>query len=72
MKKLYSGLSAISSCQMNFCLFFHAGLDTNKFIIDGWSKRFPDEPLFQPSSLLDKLVSEGKLGRKTGEGFYKY
>ena len=55
-----------------FELADYVGLDTTKFIIDGWSKRFPDEDLFQPSDLLTKLVNEGKLGRKSGEGFYKY
>ena len=53
-------------------LFDYIGLDTMKFIIDGWSKNYPNEPLFEPSQLLDKHVSEGKLGRKSGEGFYKY
>ena len=55
-----------------FELTDYIGLDTMKFIMDGWSSRFKDETLFQPSEMLNKLVSEGKLGRKTGEGFYKY
>ncbi|CAK1586632.1 unnamed protein product [Parnassius mnemosyne] len=50
----------------------YIGLDTIKFILDGWHKKFPEEQLFKPIPLLNKLVSEGKLGMKTGEGFYKY
>lgn len=50
----------------------YVGLDTNKFILDGWHKKYPDQPLFNPIPLLDKLVAEGKLGVKAGEGFYKY
>lgn len=50
----------------------YVGLDTCKFIIDGWHKAYPDNPLFAPSALLNKLVSEGKLGMKTGEGFYNH
>uniref|UniRef100_A0A2R5L8S1 Hydroxyacyl-coenzyme A dehydrogenase, mitochondrial n=1 Tax=Ornithodoros turicata TaxID=34597 RepID=A0A2R5L8S1_9ACAR len=55
-----------------FELSDYVGLDVTKFIIDGWHQRFPDNPLFKPSPLLDKLISEGKLGVKSGEGFYKY
>jgi len=55
-----------------FELADYVGLDTNKFIMEGWSERFPGEPLFKESPMLNKLVSDGKLGRKTGEGFYKY
>ncbi|KAB7502233.1 Hydroxyacyl-coenzyme A dehydrogenase, mitochondrial [Armadillidium nasatum] len=55
-----------------FELSDYTGLDTNLFVIEGWAKEYPDEPLFKVSESLRKLVSEGKLGVKTGEGFYKY
>jgi len=55
-----------------FELADYVGLDTNKFIMDGWSERFPDETLFRTSELLNKMVEENKLGKKSGEGFYKY
>ncbi|XP_065831433.1 hydroxyacyl-coenzyme A dehydrogenase, mitochondrial-like isoform X1 [Oscarella lobularis] len=53
-------------------LLDYVGLDTTKFIMDGWHDLVPDEALFQPSDLLNKLVAEGKLGNKTGQGFYKH
>eukprot|EP01129_Flabellula_baltica_P000573 TRINITY_DN1055_c0_g1_i1.p1 TRINITY_DN1055_c0_g1~~TRINITY_DN1055_c0_g1_i1.p1 ORF type:complete len:306 (+),score=74.67 TRINITY_DN1055_c0_g1_i1:126-1043(+) len=50
----------------------YVGLDTTYFILKGWSEQYPDEPAFTPRETVKKLVSEGKLGRKSGEGFYKY
>uniref|UniRef100_A0A914DK06 3-hydroxyacyl-CoA dehydrogenase C-terminal domain-containing protein n=1 Tax=Acrobeloides nanus TaxID=290746 RepID=A0A914DK06_9BILA len=48
------------------------GLDTLQFIVDGFHRRYPDDPRFAPSNMLDRLVNENKLGKKTGEGFYAY
>jgi len=48
------------------------GLDVLKMILDGWSERYPREQLFRRNELLERLVSEGRLGRKTGEGFLKH
>ncbi|XP_066488532.1 hydroxyacyl-coenzyme A dehydrogenase, mitochondrial [Tiliqua scincoides] len=55
-----------------FELLDYVGLDTTKYIIDGWHLLEPNNPLFAPSPLLNQLVEEKKLGKKTGEGFYKY
>jgi len=48
------------------------GLDTAYYILDGWSKQNPNEPIFEPAKKLRQLVDEKKFGRKNGEGFYKY
>ncbi|PNJ84238.1 HADH isoform 9 [Pongo abelii] len=55
-----------------FELLDYVGLDTTKFIVDGWHEMDAENPLHQPSPCLNKLVAENKFGKKTGEGFYKY
>ena len=49
----------------------YTGLDTGKFISDGFVER-DGRRIVDESPTTNRLVSEGKLGRKTGEGFYKY
>ena len=48
----------------------YIGLDTCLYILEGWVKKYPNEPAFIVPSSLRALVKEGKLGRKSGEGFY--
>ena len=49
----------------------YIGLDVCNDIMDSIYNETKD-PKFKPAALLTKLVSEGKLGRKSGEGFYTY
>jgi 3-hydroxyacyl-CoA dehydrogenase len=48
----------------------YVGLDTLFFILRNWSSKYPGEPAFAVPDGLRKLVEAGKLGRKTGEGFF--
>lgn len=50
----------------------YVGLDTTLAILEGWVENYPDEPAFIIPEILRTKVAEGKLGRKTGEGFYKW
>ena len=55
-----------------FTLTDYVGLDTTLYILKGWVERYPDEPAFAIPAILEQKVAEGKMGRKTGEGFYKW
>jgi 3-hydroxybutyryl-CoA dehydrogenase len=49
----------------------NAGLDT--FALVGRSLRaLGEERLFSRSDLLEKMIAEGRLGKKAGQGFYRY
>jgi len=49
----------------------YIGLDICLSIIEVMYNGFKD-PKYRPCPLLVKMVNAGKLGRKSGEGFYKY
>lgn len=49
----------------------HVGLDTVKAIADSMYAEFK-EPMYSPPSLLLRMVEAGRLGKKSGHGFYRY
>lgn len=54
-----------------FALLDLVGLDTSLAILEALHAEFAD-PHLAPVATLRRLVAAGKLGRKSGEGFYDY
>ena len=48
------------------------GLDVSQPVMDSIYHQFYEEPRFRPTPLLAQRRAAGLLGRKSGEGFYKY
>jgi len=54
-----------------FTLLDFVGLDTTYYVANIMFEEFR-EPAYAPPPLLKRMVLAGRLGRKTGHGFYKY
>ena len=54
-----------------FTLLDFVGLDTTYYIANIMYEEFRD-PAYASPPLLKRMVLAGQLGRKTGQGFYKY
>ncbi|WP_353152375.1 3-hydroxyacyl-CoA dehydrogenase [Pollutimonas bauzanensis] len=48
------------------------GLDVNHHATEMIYSQFYQEPRYRPSPLMDMRVAAGVLGRKSGEGYYRY
>jgi 3-hydroxybutyryl-CoA dehydrogenase len=54
-----------------FTLLDFVGLDTTYYIANIMFEEFR-EPAYAPPPLLKRMVLAGRMGRKSGQGFYKY
>ena len=54
-----------------FTLLDFVGLDTTYYVANVMFEEFK-EPAYAPPPLLKRMVLAGRLGRKSGHGFYKY
>ena len=55
-----------------FELFDLTGLDVSQPAMESIYRQYYDEPRYRPSAIAAQRLACGVLGRKTGEGFYKY
>jgi 3-hydroxybutyryl-CoA dehydrogenase len=55
-----------------FELFDLTALDVSHPVMESIFRQYYDEPRYRPSIITAQRLAGGMLGRKTGEGFYKY
>ena len=55
-----------------FALMDLVGIDVNHAVAESFRARSYGEPRYRPSPLAAQKVAAGTLGRKTGEGWYRY
>lgn len=48
------------------------GIDTNHAVAEGFHRQTYGEPRYRPSPLAARMVAAGRLGRKTGRGWYEH
>jgi 3-hydroxybutyryl-CoA dehydrogenase len=54
-----------------FTLLDYVGLDTTLYAAEAIYKEYPD-PAYSPPTLLRRMVQAGRMGMKSGKGFYEY
>lgn len=64
--------SAIGLPMGPFELFDLTGLDVSSVVLQKIYDGFYQEPRFRPAPLVPRRVAAGLLGRKVGQGFYRY
>jgi 3-hydroxybutyryl-CoA dehydrogenase len=55
-----------------FELMDHIGLDVNLSATQSMYDQFFGEPRYRPHPIQKRMVESGMLGKKSGQGFYKY
>lgn len=55
-----------------FELFDLTGLDVSHAVMESVYQQFYHDPRYTPSFIAEQRVAAGLLGRKTGQGFYRY
>ena len=48
------------------------GIDTNHAVAEGFLRQTYGEPRYRPSPIQARMIAAGRLGRKTGRGWYEY
>jgi 3-hydroxybutyryl-CoA dehydrogenase len=48
------------------------GIDVNFAVTQSVYHAFFEEPRYRPHPIQQRMVESGRLGRKTGRGFYEY